>query len=395
MNQEKQFNYEQFRQQLIQEIQLGRHNLTDIAGLLAPIVEDISQGSVQATSQQGCLAVSTSGDTSSANYPQRLNRHPGRINPPHAISLQQLQHEITALYEEGTSYQKIQQHLDLTYHKEVSIADLCRITDRLVPQVTAWQNRLLQPTYICLWIVQRETQIWQQNEILTVTLKTIVAVDLLGHCDILGYYTHQPDAIDFWPKFLRELKNRGVQDLLMICLDRPGRLKEVIHEAYPFVEIHGCMSQQIRCSLQQVHTDEKAFVRKALKAVYQAATLEQAGQQWQVVKEDWAKRYPLMIESWEQNWESLFSPMQYPPLIRQLTQGIPLLGSCYESLHQAAQYKGMQTNEAELLKALFVRSPVKASPQQQSVGNWDLLIQELAHLFDERVRKPLGVLGLG
>ena len=321
----------------------------------------------------------------------RPNQHPRHINSTPSLVTSRLEQEVLNWYEGGDSYQKIQERVYFTHRKELAIEELCRITDQVLPRLMAWRKRSLQSVYACVWVSQVETELWQDNDLIGLFIYTVIGVDLVGRRDILGYYLCKPGFVEFWSDLVVDLKSRGVNDLLMVCVDQPALIEEATRLVYPLTQIHGCISQQMRRSLQQVNSKEKALVRKSLKAVYQATTSEQAYHQWQQVKDGWQSRYPLIVENWERNWVPLMSPMQYPKLVRQLTQGIPLLTDCYASIRHATQIMNDQTTQAECQKALFVVSRYKLSTQQTRLGGWGLLIQELADLFGQRVKEPLRI----
>lgn len=220
-------------------------------------------------------------------------------------------------------------------------------------------------------------------------MHTVIGIDLQGRRDILGYYLYKPASAEFWTALLDDLTKRGVKDLLIVCVEQPEFAKKMLSPIYPLANVHGCVSQQMRRSLQQVTTKEKASVRRVLKAIYQASDLVTARQQWQQFQQAWGSRYPLLIENWEHNWNGILSLMIYPKVVRQLAQGIPLLTDFYSLLRQASQMMGQQTTEAECMKALFVLGRYKLSTQQPIIGGWGLILQELAPIFEQRVKKVL------
>ena len=393
MKESNQFQYGLFRQHIIQQLQQGLYKPTDISALLEPVIQDILAGFCQQTPTlkvESTWASQLNGQVADKpNEVGRPNRHPRRPNSLPTIPVNRVEQDVLAWYEMGNSYQKIQERLYFTYRKEIAIGDLCRLTDQIIPRLSAWRQRPLQPLYAYLWVSQIQTQLWQQDVLLELTMHTVIGIDLQGRRDILGYYFYKPASAEFWSVLIDDLTKRGVKDLLIVCVEQPEFAKKMLSPVYPLANIHGCTSQQMRRSLQLVTTQEKASVRKALKAVYQAPDLMHARQMWQQLQQTWGERYPLLIENWEHNWEGLLSLMAYPKLVRQLAQGIPLLTDCYSLLRQASQMIGEQTTEAECMKALFVLGRYKLSTQQPIIGGWGLILQELALIFEPRVKKVL------
>lgn len=393
MNESNQFQYGLFRQHIIHQLQQGLYKPADITALLEPVIQDILAGFCQQTPTLNAESTGERGLSGKvadkSSEVGRPNRHSRRPNSLPIIPVNRVEQDVLAWYEAGNSYQKIQERLYFTYRKEIAIGDLCRLTDQIIPRLSAWGQRPLQALYAYLWVSQIQTQLWQQDVLLELTMHTVIGIDLQGRRDILGYYLYKPASTEFWSALTDDLTKRGVKDLLIVCVEQPELAKRMLSPVYPLANVHGCISQQMRRSLQQITTQEKASVRKALKAVYQAPDLIHARQIWQQVQQTWGTRYPLLIESWEHNWEGLLSLMSYPKAVRQLAQGIPLLTDCYSLLRQASQMVGQQTTEVECMKALFVLGRYKLTTQQPIIGGWGLILQELASVFEQRVKNVL------
>ena len=389
------FNYELFRQQAVQQLRTGKPNLAGIQGLLAPVIRDlletallpdgfsndISNHVVQdRPEEKSRLAFSQSADNSRPNQYQRKLKHVVNVDK------KLLDREILELYENGNSYETIQDTL-YTWHKvSYDVDTLINITNQFFPRVQAWQRRPLQPVYVCLWITEKICHLWQETELINKTVYSVVGIDLQGNRDVLGYYIDNRSSVDFWPHLLDDLKLRGVRDILIICTDSVPELKEIIKSDYPLTHVHGSITHIMRNSLQHIKGKDLPNLRRDLQSVYQAPTRADALRMWQTVKTNWEARYPLIVTNWEQSWPDIISIMQYPNLIRSLTHGTSLITTCQELLLNSVKVNGVNTTEVELIKSLCATSWYVLSKHKLGINKWGLLMQQLAVVFGERIQ---------
>jgi transposase-like protein len=188
---------------------------------------------------------------------------------------------------------------------------LAQITDKIIPELKAWQARPLEDVYPIMWLDAMHFKVKEEGKIMHKALYNILGINCDGYKEILGMYVSESEGANFWLQVLSDLQNRGLQDVLIACTDNLAGFSEAIKSVFPKAEIQSCIVHQIRNSLKYIASkDQKAFM-KDLKTVYRATTKEMAENQLLELEANWGKKYPVVIESWHKNWDKLSTYFDY------------------------------------------------------------------------------------
>lgn len=236
----------------------------------------------------------------------------------HQKNVTGIEDQIIALYAKGVSTREIQDHLENLYGIEVSPTLISNVTNKIVPLIKEWQNRPLQGVYAVVYMNAIHFKVKQDGAIVNKAAYMVIGIDLDGNKDVLGMWIGENESSKFWLSVLNDLRNRGVQDILIICVDNLSGFSEAIAACYPKTEIQKCIIHQIRNSTRYVSYKDLKKVTADLKPVYKAATEEGALLEMDRFEEVWGAKYPLIVRSWRNNWEEISTFFKYPPEIRKL-----------------------------------------------------------------------------
>jgi putative transposase len=223
-----------------------------------------------------------------------------------------LDEKIISLYSRGMTQREIQGHLEEIYGVEISPSLISTVTDAVLDEVRAWQSRPLDSVYPVLYLDALQVKVKSQGRVQNKAIYLAFGVNLQGLKEVLGMWAADNEGAKFWMQVVTELKNRGVQDIFIACVDGLKGFPEAIEAVYPQTQVQLCMVHLVRHSLSYVsHKDRKA-VADGLKEVYQAVTVEEAERQLAEFEETWAESYPVIARSWRQNWARVVPMFSYP-----------------------------------------------------------------------------------
>jgi len=246
------------------------------------------------------------------------NFQPELVKKRQSILADNLSDKIIGLYGLGMSYRDISSHIKEMYDTDISHTVLSQITDRIIPDVKTWQNRPLEPLYCIVWLDAMHYKVKVNGKIQHKALYNILGINIEGRKEILGIYLSQSEGANFWLQVLTDLNNRGLKDILIACTDNLKGFTNAILSVFPKTEVQLCIVHQIRNSLKYVASkDQKEFMRD-LKEVYRADNKSIAEDQLELMDQKWNSKYPVVIQSWKNNWEHLSQYFQYTAEIRKI-----------------------------------------------------------------------------
>ncbi len=232
---------------------------------------------------------------------RRSSFGPELVKKRQTILADNLSEKIIGLYGLGMSYRDISAHIKEMYDTDISHTVLSQITDRVVPDVKAWQSRPLEPVYCIVWLDAMHYKVKVDGRIVHKALYNILGINKEGYKEILGMYISESEGANFWLQVLTDLNNRGLKDILIGCTDNLRGFTDAILSIFPKAQVQLCIAHQIRNSLKYVASkDQKEFMRD-LKLVYRATSKEVAEDRLLDLEEKWEGKYPVVIESWQRN----------------------------------------------------------------------------------------------
>lgn len=310
---------------------------------------------------------------------------PQLIKKRQTILTEELDNKILALYGLGTSYDGIASHLQEIYGVEVSAGTISSVTDKLVPMLNEWRARPLEPIYTVLFLDAMFFKVKQDNKVGTKVLYNIMGISQSGHKDILGFYACESEGAHFWLTVLNDLKSRGLEDILIACIDGLKGFPEAINTAFPKTEVQLCLVHQIRNSLKFVTSKNQKEFMADLKTVYQASSKDLAEHNLLQLDDKWGKKYPIVIKSWQENWDNLTTYFKYSAEVRRLIYTTNPIEGFHRQVRKYTKTKGSFTSENALFKLVFCAIKEIMSKWDQPIPNWALVVSQLDIYFPNRL----------
>jgi len=300
-----------------------------------------------------------------------------------------LEEKIIGLYGLGMSLRDIAGHIKEMYDTDVSATTLSSITDRIIPRIKEWQSRPLDQLYCIVWLDAMFYKVKEDGRVVTRCLYNILGVNIEGKKEILGMYVSQSEGANFWLSVLTDLKQRGVEDILICSIDGLKGFPEAILTVYPATEIQSCIVHQIRNSLKYIsYKEQKAFMAD-LKLVYQASNKDIAESELDALEEKWGAKYPLVLKSWRTNWANLSTYFKYPEQIRKLIYTTNAIEGYHRQIRKVTKNKGAFTSDMALMKLVYLATQNISKKWNSSLWNWNQTLAQLSIIFGERLNLSL------
>ena len=298
-----------------------------------------------------------------------------------------IEDKVMALYAAGMTTRDISEQIKNLYDVEISADMVSNITSRIVPVVTEWQNRSLEKTYSFVFMDAIHYKVREDKQIVVKAAYVVLGVNMDGEKEVLGIWIGANESSKFWLSVLNDLKNRGVHDVLIFCVDGLNGFKEAIGAVYPFAKIQRCIIHQLRASMKYVpYKDKKAFAAD-LKTIYNSVNEEAALENLLNAKEKWGKKYPNAIKSWEDNWDNLITFFAFPEYIRRIMYTTNAIESLNSQFRKVTKTKLIFPNDESLMKMLYLATERISRRWTRVYLGWDLVISQLNILFDKVLSK--------
>jgi transposase-like protein len=297
----------------------------------------------------------------------------------------ELEDQIIAMYAKGMSTRDIESHMRDIYGIDVSAGLVSKVTDKVMPLVAEWQTRPLERVYPIVFLDAIHFKVRKDNRIINKAAYTVMGINPAGYKDILGIWIGEAESASFWLGVCNELKNRGVEDILIVCKDGLTGFSEAINAVFPQTDIQLCIIHQIRNSLRYVPHKNRKAVMTDLKSVYQAMTLEEATMAFDTLKEKWGKKYPIVIRSWENNWLELTTYFSYPGEIRRLIYTTNTVEGYHRQLRKVTKTKTAYPTDDALRKILYLVTMDVSKKWTMPVRDWANCMSQFVIQFDDRM----------
>lgn len=296
-----------------------------------------------------------------------------------------IEDKILSMYAKGMSTRDIGTHIRDIYGIDIAPSTISAITEKVLLRVKEWQSRALDKLYPILYFDAIHFKVRDEGRVVTKAAYTALGVDVRGHKDLLGIWIGDAESATFWLSVLTEIRNRGVEDVLITCVDGLKGFPEAIATVFPQAEIQVCIIHQIRNSLRYVNWSDRKPFMKDLKTVYQAATAEAADSALDVLEEKWSKKYALVVKSWRRNWPNLSTYFKYPAEIRRIIYTTNIVEGLHRQLRKVTKNKASFPHEDALRKQLFMAYEEISRKWNRPLPKWPFILTQLAILFEGRV----------
>lgn len=293
--------------------------------------------------------------------------------------------KIISMYARGLTTRQISEQIEELYGFECSEGFISDVTDKILQDITDWQNRPLDDIYPILFIDAVHFSVREDHIIKKLAAYVILGVTLDGRKDVISLQIGENESSKYWLGVLNDLKNRGVKDIMIICADGLTGIKEAINTAFPKTEYQRCIVHQVRNTLKYVpYKDKKAFATD-LKSIYLAPNEQQGHENLERVTEKWSEKYPNALKSWEQNWDVLTPIYKFSSDVRKViytTNAIESLNSTYKKLNRQ---RSIFPNDTALLKALYLATLQATKKWGQPLRNWAKVYGEFSIMYEGRL----------
>lgn len=330
-------------------------------------------------SSSGEITIATPQDRNSTFTPEIVKKR-------ETILAENLESKIIGLYGLGMSLRDISSHIEEMYDTSMSHTVLSQITDKVLPDIKAWQNRPLETVYPILWLDAMHYKVKEDGRIVHKAVYNVLGVNKAGHKDVLGMYLSESEGANFWLQVLTDLNNRGVQDVLIASTDNLKGFSEAILSVFPKAQIQTCIIHQIRNSLKYIASKDQKEFMKDLKLVYRADTKEIAEMELENLAQKWGHKYPIVIKSWQTNWDKLSTYFQYTKPIRKIIYTTNTVEGFHRQIRKVTKTKGAFPSDNALMKLIYLATKNITKKWNAPIQNWGETIQQLSIIFDGRIK---------
>jgi putative transposase len=315
----------------------------------------------------------------------RLSTFEPQILPKGQTRFTGFDDKILSMYARGMTTRDIQAHLQEIYGIEVSPTLISNVTDAVIEEVKSWQNRSLDSLYPILYLDALQAKVKDNGSIKNKAVYLAIGVNLEGHKEILGLWIAQTEGAKFWLEVITEIKNRGVQDILIACVDGLKGFPQAIETVFPQAQIQLCIVHLTRYSLNYVPWKQKKAVATDLKAIYAAATAVEAEMQLSVFEQKWSGAYPSIAASWRRNWDNIIPFFAYPAEIRKVIYTTNAIESLNMSLRKVTKTRGSFPNDEALFKLYYLALRNIAKNWTMPIRDWKAALNRFNIMFEGRM----------
>jgi putative transposase len=329
--------------------------------------------------QSGHLEIESSRDRQGTFEPKILPKR-------QLIITEELEDKIIAMYARGMSTRNISEYVKEMYAMDISATEISHITDKIIPLMNEWRNRPLEAVYPFVFLDCMHYKVRDNGTVESRAIYNILGINREGKKDLIGIYLSENEGAKFWLSVLTDLKQRGVEDILIACIDGLKGFPEAIEAVFPKTKIQLCIIHQIRTSIRYVPEKDRKTVIADLKPIYKAVNQEQAYEKLLDFDDKWGKKYPLAVKSWMDNWVNLSTFFEYTAEIRKVIYTTNSIEGMHRQIRKVTKTKGAFTSDQALLKLVYLVVRDLSKKWTMSIHNWGLTMSQLYIKFGDRLQ---------
>lgn len=400
----EEFNFEEIKNKALEQLKSGK-SLLGKDGAFAPLLESILNAALegemdahldevernlgnrrngkmskQVQTPLGEVTVSTPRDRHSSFDPQFIKKR-------ETILAENVADRIIGLYALGNSTRQISDWMEENLGNRVSAETISSITDRVLPEIKSWRSRPLESVYAIVWMDAIHYKVFDEGgRAVSRAIYNVIGIDKEGCKDVLGMYISKSEGANFWLSVLTDLQNRGVEDILIACIDNLSGFADAITSVFPNTTVQLCVVHQIRNSCKYVGSKHQKEFLKDLKLVYKAVSKEIAESKLDELELKWGEQYPIVIKSWRDNWERLTAYFEYTEGIRRIIYTTNTVEGYHRQLRKVTKNKGVFPNDTALEKLIYLAYRNIRKKWTMPIANWGTTAQQLAIKFGQRFK---------
>jgi len=299
--------------------------------------------------------------------------------------------KIISMYARGMSLRDIEKQVKEMYDVDMSDSLLSRIIEKITPEIKAWQGRTLEAVYPIVYMDAMVFKVKDDNGFYkNKALHFAIGINIEGKKDLLGMWITNNEGSKFWLSIVTDLKNRGVEDILIASVDGLKGFSEAINSVYPQTIVQRCIIHQIRYSIKYVGSKYQKEFMNDLKKVYKAPTKDNAEIALLELEEKWGSKYPLAVNSWKNNWEELSTYFEYTEPIRRIIYTTNTVEGFNRQIRKITKTKGGFNSDESLFRLTYLIYRDISKKWQKSISNWAEIISQFGIIFQDRLEKYLG-----
>ena len=326
---------------------------------------------------QGEVTIAVPRDRAGEFEPQLVGKYQTRLT--------EFDDQILALYAKGMSTRDIVAMFEELYGAPVSAGLLSTVTARVMEQVEAWRHRALEAVYPVVYLDGLVVKVQENNRIINKTLYLALGLNMEGEKELLGLWLGEHESAKFWLGCLTELKNRGLKDIFIACVDGLTGFADALEAAYPQTQVQRCIVHQVRNSVRYVAWKDRKAVCKDLRKIYTAINEQQGQQQLETFAQRWDEKYPMISRSWRTHWAQLAPLYSYSMPIRKVIYTTNAIESLNASIRKAIKNRRLFPTNKAAIKVVFLATQAAAKKWTKPVQDWRSALNQFAILFDERM----------
>jgi putative transposase len=308
-----------------------------------------------------------------------------QIIPKHQTRWTGFDDKILSLYARGMTVREIQGHLEEMYGTEVSPTLISSVTDAVIEEVKAWQSRPLDAMYPIVYLDCIHVKVRDTGTVRAKAVYLALGINMAGEKELLGIWIAQTEGAKFWLQVVTELKNRGVQDIFIACVDGLKGFPEAIETVYPKTAVQLCIVHMVRYSLNYVSWKLRKEIAADLRTIYAAATVEEAEQNLNGFEGKWGTAYAPIVQSWRRNWPRIIPFFDYPPEIRKVIYTTNAIESVNMSLRKITKNRGSFPTDESLLKLFYLALNNISKKWTMPIRDWKAALNRFSIQFEDRM----------
>lgn len=344
-----------------------------------PLSLNTRNGSSKKTvkSSYGNIDLNIPRDREGSFEPQALKKYQKDIS--------NIENQIISMYAKGMTTRDISTHIKEIYGFGISESMVSKITNKILPTIEEWQNRPLEKVYPFVFLDAIHYHVRENNIVVKKAVYIALGYNTEGYKEILGMWVGENESSKYWLLVLNQLKERGLEDILIVSTDNLSGFSQAIESVYPKTEIQKCVIHQIRNSTKFVSYRDIKELMKDLKTVYKASTEELALSNLDIFEEKWGKKYPMCVNSWRNNWAELATYFKYPEGIRKLIYTTNSIENFNRQLRKVTKNKTIFPSDYALQKSLYLAMVDASSKWTSRIRGWDQILSQLSIFFEGRI----------
>jgi putative transposase len=307
-----------------------------------------------------------------------------KVIPKHQTRFDGFDDKIISLYARGMTTRDIQAELEEMYEVEVSATLISNVTNEVIEEVKSWQSRPLDKLYPIVYLDALVIKVKEDKRVINKAFYLALGVDCDGQKELLGIWISQNEGAKFWLSVLTELKNRGLEDIFIACVDGLTGFPEAIETVYPKTQVQLCIVHMVRNSLRYVGWKARKTVAADLRSIYASKTVEEAELALESFAKKWDDQYPSISKSWKQRWENIIPFFAYPADIRKVIYTTNAIESTNMSIRKVIKNKRVFPSDEAALKQLYLALRNISKKWTMPIRDWGLALNRFAIMFPDR-----------